>query len=121
MANGTPAGGDHEARGRGLIRQTRLEQGNHSAEVPRVYIDKGIVVKFSQLSLFSKATAAKEDGLSAPNLCVDPRVQPVSLRAKLDVHGNFAPDETKMVQQTDGAYVEATTSDPVSKKARSAM
>jgi hypothetical protein len=39
----------------------------------------------------------------------------------LDVHGNFAPDQTKMVQQTDGAYVEATTPDPVSKKAQSAM
>jgi hypothetical protein len=85
------------------------------------YTDKGIVVKFSQLNLISKATAVKEDCLSAPNLCVDPRVQPVSLRAMLDVHGNFAPDQTKMVQQADGSYVEATTPDPVSKKARSAM
>ena len=83
------------------------------------YTNKGTVAKFSQLSLISKATAAKEDGLSAPNLCVDPRVQPVSLRAMLDVHGNFAPDQTKMVQQADGAYVEAATPDPVSTKALS--
>jgi hypothetical protein len=37
------------------------------------------------------------------------------------VQGNFAPDQTKMVQQPDGSYVEATTTDPVSKKARSVM
>ena len=54
------------------------------------------------------------------NLLLFP-AQPVSLRAMLDVHGNFAPDQTKMVQQADGAYVEATTPDPVSKKAWSAM
>ena len=85
------------------------------------YTDKGSVVKFSQLNLISKATAAKEDCLSTPNLCVDPRVQPMSLRPMLDAHGNFAPDQTKMVQQADGAYVEATTPDLVSKKAWSAM
>ena len=42
------------------------------------YADRNSVAKFSQLTLISKATAAKEDGLSAPNLCVDPRVQPGS-------------------------------------------
>lgn len=85
------------------------------------YVDKNGAVKFSQLTLISKATAAKEDGLSTPNLCVDPRVQPGNLRAMLDAQGNFAPDQTKMVQQQDGSYVEATTTDPVSKKTRSAM
>ena len=85
------------------------------------YADRNSVAKFSQLTLISKATAAKEDGLSTPNLCVDPRVQPGSLRAMLDAQGNLAPDQTKMVQQQDGSYVEATTTDPVSKKTRSAM
>jgi len=85
------------------------------------YIDKNSVVKFSQLTLISKATAAKEDGLSTPNLCIDPQVHPGNLRAMLVAQGNFAPDQTKMVQQPDGSYVEATTTDPVSKKAWSAM
>jgi len=48
-------------------------------------------------------------------------VQPGNLHAMLDAQGNFAPDQTKMVQQQDGSYVEATTTDPVSKKTRSAM
>jgi hypothetical protein len=85
------------------------------------YSDKTAVPKFSQLALVKKATSAKEDGMSTSGLCVDPRVQPLSLRAMLDTHGNFAPDQAKMVQQSDGAYVETSTPDPVSKKARTAL
>ena len=97
---------------------------NKAIAVLRTYgffLDKTGVAKFSQLILVKKATSAKEDGMSTPGLCVDPRVQPLSLRAMLDTYGNFAPDQAKMVQQSDGAYVETSTPDPVSKKARTAM
>jgi hypothetical protein len=89
--------------------------------LPWVYSDKTDVPKFSQLTLVKKATSAKEDGMSTPGLCVDPRVQPLSSRAMLDTHSNFAPDQAKMVQQADGAYVETSTPDPVSKKVRTAL
>jgi hypothetical protein len=82
---------------------------------------KAGVPRLSQLTLIMKAMSAKEGGMSTTGLCVDPRVQPLSLHAMLDTHGNLAPDQAKMVQQSDGSWVESSTPDPVSKKAHTAL
>ena len=85
------------------------------------FVDKSGVPRLSQLVLIMKAMLAKEAGRSTPGLCVDPRVQPLSLRAMLDANGNFAPDQAKMVQLADGTWVESSTPEPVSKKVHTAL
>ncbi len=39
----------------------------------------------------------------------------------LDANGNFAPDQAKMVQLTDGTWVESSTPEPVSKKVHTTL
>ena len=85
------------------------------------FVDKSGVPRLSQLMLIMKAMSAKEAGRSTPGLCVDPRVQPLSLRAMLDANGNFAPDQAKMVQLADGTWVESSTPEPVSTKVHTAL
>jgi len=85
------------------------------------FVDKSGVPRLSQLILIMKAMSAKEAGRSTPGLCVDPRVQPLSLRAMLDANGNFAPDQAKMVQLADGTWVESSTPEPVSTKVHTAL
>ena len=85
------------------------------------FVDKSGVPRLSQLILIMKAMSAKEAGRSTPGLCIDPRVQPLSLRAMLDANGNFAPDQAKMVQLADGTWVESSTPEPVSKKVHTSL
>jgi len=85
------------------------------------FVDKSGVPRLSQLILIMKAMSAKEAGRNTPGLCVDPRVQPLTLRAMLDANGNFAPDQAKMVQLADGTWVESSTPEPVSTKVHTAL
>jgi len=85
------------------------------------FVDKSGVPRLSQLVLIMKAMSAKEGGRSTPGLCVDPRVQSLSLRAMLDANGNFASDQAKMKQLSDGTWVESSTPEPVSKKVHTAL
>jgi hypothetical protein len=104
-----------------LFNNTDLSKAMASLRTDGFFVDKAGVPRLSQLTLIMRAMSAKEGGMSTPGLCVDPRVQPLSLRAMLDTHGNFAPDQAKMVQQSDGSWVESSTPDPVSKKAHTAL
>jgi hypothetical protein len=100
---------------------TELSKAFADLKTCALFIDKYLVINCSQLDIIHEATSAKEDGRATPNLAVDLRVQPAMLRALLDTHGNLAPYQTKMVQQADGTYVEATAADPGPKKARNAL
>jgi hypothetical protein len=85
------------------------------------YVCHYLVPRMSQMGIMSLAVNAKADGQTAPLLAVDPRVQPAALRALLDERGNVAPDQARMVQQSDGTYVEATAAEQTTKKTRTAM
>jgi hypothetical protein len=85
------------------------------------YVDRYEVPRFTQVEIINLSVNAKVGGRTVPQLAVDPRVQPAALRALLDGRGNMAPDQAKMVQQSDGTYVEATTAEQTTKKTRTAM